>query len=449
MSSNLQNSIWPNTDGNLGNIKVQIPDGVTTTWPTGDALVGNFVYKDGKLAGFVDTKSLIITDENTSTIFDYDCVESNFDSITEGQLTYKRGERSKYFDIKYKKENTKLPVGYISVDFLHAEIGYNTMELPLNVNSTGKEVKITTTVQALLPTTDGEGYRSRDTGVAMTLGIYPGTVDDIAGNEGIFVNCWSNGAAATSSQLAKRGGMYVDPGPYYNIGFRAIDGDYDILFNNEIVSSRKDYGACDAPYWRMFGNRDLVNRGLFGKKKDWKYFVNGELKMSLIPCINPDGVPCMYDLIGNIAYPPTYGTISAGLTLNQIYDLLRLPSKEGSLSLMLPEGYNDDENVVSVLESVRKKGWTLTIQTYSDWNETQSSTFNMNRIWVRKTRDDEGQYLDENGLSWKVEWCHRIYSPENTSEEEMGYEKFISVDAACEYWGLVPHQLEEIPVEIL
>lgn len=37
----LKNSIWPNTVGRLGDIKVPIPDGTTETWPIGDT-VTNF-----------------------------------------------------------------------------------------------------------------------------------------------------------------------------------------------------------------------------------------------------------------------------------------------------------------------------------------------------------------------------------------------------------------------
>lgn len=87
MSSNLQNSIWPNAGGTLGQIKVQIPDGVTTTWPTGDALVHNFVFNKGKLVGFVDTKALIANDSKT-TIFPYEYVNISLPSIAEGEMTY-------------------------------------------------------------------------------------------------------------------------------------------------------------------------------------------------------------------------------------------------------------------------------------------------------------------------------------------------------------------------
>jgi hypothetical protein len=87
MSSNLQNSIWPNEGGTLGQNKVQIPDGVTTTWPTGDALVHNFVYHNGKLVGFVDTKALIANDSK-STTFPYEYVNISLPSIAEGEMTY-------------------------------------------------------------------------------------------------------------------------------------------------------------------------------------------------------------------------------------------------------------------------------------------------------------------------------------------------------------------------
>ena len=102
MSSNLQNSIWPNEGGTLGQIKVQIPDGINTTWPEGDALVGNFVYKNGKLVGFVDTKALIANDSKTTT-FPYDYVNIQVDKSLEGVMTFNKGERTKYFTVTYSE----------------------------------------------------------------------------------------------------------------------------------------------------------------------------------------------------------------------------------------------------------------------------------------------------------------------------------------------------------
>lgn len=100
MSKTLQNSIWPNTDGKLGTIKTEIPDGTTNPWPDGDALIGKFVYKNDRLVGFVDTKALTLNSSKKTTI-NYDYTEISLPCISEGDLTITRGSRSKYFKIKW------------------------------------------------------------------------------------------------------------------------------------------------------------------------------------------------------------------------------------------------------------------------------------------------------------------------------------------------------------
>lgn len=323
-----------------------------------------------------------------------------------------------------------MPSGYLAAEFLRAEIGYNTIELPLEVNSSNKEIVIRTVVQALLPTTDGEGYRGGN--AAMTLGIYPGNNDDgIDGNEGIFVNCWSNGAAARPKE-----GMYVDPGPYYDIGFRAkTNGDYDILFNGEVIGSRTNYGTCNAPYWRLFGNRNLVNRGLFGNKKEWKYWENGELKMHLVPALSPDGAVCMYDLLNNKHYGVTYGTVGVGFNIEQARKL-RLPATGGRLTVSLPTGYDADSAVVTALETARANGWTITVQTYEAEGVMTTDLFD---IWVRKTQDENGAYVAQDDTRWQVDWCNCMYTPDGSTERDHGYESHPSVEEACNVWGLTPY----------
>lgn len=90
---------WPNTDGNLGNIKVQIPTNVED-WPEGDALIGNFVYSEGELVDLVDTKALIVNDSKTTT-FPYDYVNIQVDKSLEGVMAFNKGERTKYLTITY------------------------------------------------------------------------------------------------------------------------------------------------------------------------------------------------------------------------------------------------------------------------------------------------------------------------------------------------------------
>jgi len=118
MSTNLQNSIWPNTDGNLGNIKVQIPTGdANDPWPTGDALVHNFVFNKGHLVGFVDTKALI-ANESKSTTFPYDYVNIQVDKSLEDVMTFNKGERTKYLIITYVgSANGNDSFDFVIIDF--------------------------------------------------------------------------------------------------------------------------------------------------------------------------------------------------------------------------------------------------------------------------------------------------------------------------------------------
>ena len=98
--SKIDYTLWPNANGTLGQNKVQIPDGVTTMWPDGDALVDNFVYNGGELVGFVDTKALINNTSKTSTI-NYDFVDIHLENIGEGDITFNLGERCKNFTVTY------------------------------------------------------------------------------------------------------------------------------------------------------------------------------------------------------------------------------------------------------------------------------------------------------------------------------------------------------------
>ena len=111
-------TLYPNLNGQLGQNKIQIPDGVTTFWPDGDALVENFVYKDGKLSGMVDTKALI-NNETSSTTFPYDFVKITLSDELENTLTIIKGERTKYLEVQFKNIDN-LPKGYRRLEYIEA-----------------------------------------------------------------------------------------------------------------------------------------------------------------------------------------------------------------------------------------------------------------------------------------------------------------------------------------
>jgi hypothetical protein len=112
MTTNLlNNSIWPTKRGKLGKNKVQIPDGVNTPWPDGDALVGNFVYKNGKIVGLIDSKALVPNDSRTSTI-PYDYVDTHFYSIGENSMNFNLSDNCKKFTASYGSDNAPVNVKY-------------------------------------------------------------------------------------------------------------------------------------------------------------------------------------------------------------------------------------------------------------------------------------------------------------------------------------------------
>ena len=59
--------------------------------------------------------------------------------------------------------------------------------------------------------------------------------------------------------------------------------------------------------------------------------------------------------------------------------------------------------------------------------------------YFRKTESEYGDYVDAEGVRWVVEWCSRIYSPENFTPEQLGYEPHENQDAALTAWGLTPY----------
>ena len=176
---NIDYRLWPNADGNLGNIKVQIPTGIgDDKWPEGDALVGNFVYKDGKLAGFVDTKALTANDAKSTTI-NYDYVNIHLDSIKEGDITFNRGERSKYFTVTYGSGSSVESFDFVIIDF------NTTDQETINTVRTAKKV-----VDNKLYDADGDLIGTWDTSKIEVGGIFDMETMRL---DGLFYNLEADG----------------------------------------------------------------------------------------------------------------------------------------------------------------------------------------------------------------------------------------------------------------
>lgn len=161
-------------------------------------------------------------------------------------------------------------------------------------------------------------------------------------------------------------------------------------------------------------------------------------KFDLIPCMNANGEPAMYDKFGKKAYTNGgSGQFIVGFTLAQARKLgAHLPAGGGKLTVSLPTGYEQDSAVAESLETARAKGWTLTVQTYEA--EAAATTFGMRRVWVRRTQDEHGAYVDADGVRWAVDWCVDMLTPDGSKPGQHGYELYRSTEAAVAYWELAP-----------
>lgn len=68
-------------------------------------------------------------------------------------------------------------------------------------------------------------------------------------------------------------------------------------------------------------------------------------------------------------------------------------------------------------------------------------------IWVKKTETECGNYIDAEGKRYVLDWCHKIYSRGNVTEESLGYEPFDSMEAAIASYELTEYVDPEAAME--
>lgn len=192
-------------------------------------------------------------------------------------------------------------------------------------------------------------------------------------------------------------------------------------------------------FFVLFGSTRRNGNTIYGTRSviySFEYLDNAKLKLT--PVVDSHGRPCMYD---NVSKKPFYnsatGQFIVGMTMKQAHELGKLPAGT-TLTISLPVGYDSDAEVVAALSEAEANSCMLTVQTY-EVDASAASTFSIRRIWVRKRADENGTYIAGDGTRWQVEWCVTMYTPDNSTPDQHGYEQFRSVEAACEYWELEPY----------
>jgi len=412
MSTTLKNSIWPNADGVLGENKVAIPDGVTTKWPDGDALVGNFVYKDGKLVGFVDTKALI-NNETKSTTIPYDCVNINLDNILEDTLTIIPGERCKslttvYGDVvKFLTPKVKELLGETKFE-LYFENDTKKLIIHTDRISDDMVTNLENLLSEVLPQTiETEKYNHN---IEVSWRDIDKYAECVTQNDMIAVN--PNYLNDVTSD-----GEWVYP-------LHKIKNAHSLfLNNNSIVTLYLYMNECtnaQSMIEEWWGNKNLKRvygycpkltnaLGMFQYRAG---LFDVDLKVSALESASWMFSQCILNKESVIRFVDSIPSYTSG---------------NHPLTIGIHIDHKNDEEVLAAITNAEAKGWTLTVQ----WNGTPTSatsTFNMGMLIYAKVGELEHpdgtteQYLD---------WGHYV-----TNWEERGYEQFRSLESAYEYFGL-------------
>ena len=69
-------------------------------------------------------------------------------------------------------------------------------------------------------------------------------------------------------------------------------------------------------------------------------------------------------------------------------------------------------------------------------------------IWVKKTEEEYGNYVDSEGKHYLLDWCHKVYTRGNATEESLGYEPFDSIEDAVAWHGLTEYVEPEAEMEL-
>lgn len=182
-----------------------------------------------------------------------------------------------------------------------------------------------------------------------------------------------------------------------------------------------------------------------GKKYSWTFKKNRKKIIELKPAVDPYGRVCMWDAVGKTPhYNAGGGSFIAGFTLRQARKLGKL-APGSSFTVSLPVGWQEDAGVVEALAQAEANGCTLPVQEYSE-GDAAAATYALRRIWVKRTPDALGTYVDADGQRWRVEWCVDVIGAD---PESLGYERYRSVEVAAEYWGLVPYVAPNAELETL
>jgi hypothetical protein len=145
------------------------------------------------------------------------------------------------------------------------------------------------------------------------------------------------------------------------------------------------------------------------------------------------------------------GECHVGFTLQQARQLGKLPTGT-YLDILLPKGWQEDEEVNAALRQAEQNGCEIHIDEYTE--ASAATTYSMRRVrqvvWCKIVDRECGSYVGVNNERFNIERCVAVYGPKGNDPTAYGYEPFDSVEQAAEEWGLtsvVPTEEELTEIE--
>ena len=437
------NSVWPNglkvdsegyvTFYPLGTNKVDIS---TVTWPDGDKLVSPFVYQNGKLVGFVDTKALTVSGSATTTM-NYNHIEADFASISEGMLTVNAPNAT------VKKFTWAVSTGGDGT-FDFVIIDFNTTDAEtINTVRTAKRV-----VDNKLYDADDNLIGTWDTSKIVVGGI----CDEEAWKmDGLFCNfnlmtSEERGLILTEfnsdlSGLTDGSSMFAECVNLtsFTSNLSSLTNSYNMFYyctNLTSFTSNLSSLTHGSSMFYNCSNLTTFTSNLSSLTNGDYMFDNCTALTSFssdLPSLM-DGVYMFYDCkldapsVKNII--DTINTYSGSLTLG-----IGCNSTTEDKDLFAQEiGYAD---MTSLLAALQAKGWTVSAQ----YNGRPTTTYSLRRpsedtlpVFVKLDEDEKhADYTSEDGSKkYRLNWFH-----ETTGSTE-GYTQFASLEEAIEHFNIKP-----------
>lgn len=229
----------------------------------------------------IDVNDVVVRD--LIPCLDYNGVPGMFDKIT-GKTFYNQGTGTFNYKLKPQDIYYQLPEGYLECEYLESD-GEKYIDTGITPGA-GYGFSITYYIES--PTGTGPSCKLLGSSV-YNEGLWGG----------VMIQSWENGSYTFFSNFNTK---------LLTFGSKATISIVDGICNwdgEEFACNKAsdNYSNINGSVWIMLVNSDATNFSRNnGRYYNFKTYQYTDVIQNLIPALDPSGVPCMYDIVGNKPY---------------------------------------------------------------------------------------------------------------------------------------------------